>query len=441
MAIYHAYTQTVADGTATSVVRPSDWNSGHVQGFFLAGNTSNASTVTGTDVYFSGGNGVTLSGSNNSIGISVATGFNVSAGTTSNNITQLVFPDSNGITWGLNSNSLTANIPMLISAANGTGSMSTLSFQNGGGVSWSTNANGIQASVAGAGATLSYWEPAVAGATTSNTSTGGLFFQPFVAPNNIAMVRAQFMQSLSQLSSTMSFSGSVSGGSATSGTGSVGVSKTLALYSRVSTGTNASSSRIVTFASGSMSQSFGMSASVSWSTNASSATVSFTTSGAIGYIQNIGSNGAVTSGSFGTSGSNSFSSTSTNANSFSSSFAVQFLSSVGSGIRQIQVPLTTTLTAGEYWIAAGGGATSGSTNMSLQNVLSASVGYLMYSSATSPFVEYGSTASSTGTQAMQFWGYFGGGGTGSSASTNGFSDNFTNASNQRLWFNMMAASK
>lgn len=61
MALYHAYSQTIADGTATSVVRPSDWNSAHSQVMTLAGNTAGASTVSGTNVIFQGGNNVTLS--------------------------------------------------------------------------------------------------------------------------------------------------------------------------------------------------------------------------------------------------------------------------------------------------------------------------------------------------------------------------------------------
>jgi hypothetical protein len=56
MTLLHAYSQTVADGTATSVVRPSDWNSGHNQFVTLAGNTSGASTVSGTNIVYQGGN-------------------------------------------------------------------------------------------------------------------------------------------------------------------------------------------------------------------------------------------------------------------------------------------------------------------------------------------------------------------------------------------------
>jgi hypothetical protein len=60
MALYHVKSQTVADGTATSLVRPSDWNSGHAQYFTFAGNTAGQSTASGTNIFFAGGNGVTL---------------------------------------------------------------------------------------------------------------------------------------------------------------------------------------------------------------------------------------------------------------------------------------------------------------------------------------------------------------------------------------------
>lgn len=61
MTIKHIYSQTVADGTATSVVRPSDWNSNHNMVFALSGNTIGSSQVSGQDVVFVGGNNMTLS--------------------------------------------------------------------------------------------------------------------------------------------------------------------------------------------------------------------------------------------------------------------------------------------------------------------------------------------------------------------------------------------
>lgn len=62
MALFHVYSNANADGTATSVVRPSDWNSGHVQSATLSGNTSGVSTVSGTNFVFQGGDNFTLSG-------------------------------------------------------------------------------------------------------------------------------------------------------------------------------------------------------------------------------------------------------------------------------------------------------------------------------------------------------------------------------------------
>lgn len=61
MPIQHFYTQTVADGTATSLVRPSDWNSAHNIVYNLSGNTSGSSQLIGSDVTLVGGNNITLS--------------------------------------------------------------------------------------------------------------------------------------------------------------------------------------------------------------------------------------------------------------------------------------------------------------------------------------------------------------------------------------------
>lgn len=61
MPIKHFYNQTVADGTATSVVRPSDWNSNHSMVYNLSGNTLGSSQVAGADVVFVGGDNMTLS--------------------------------------------------------------------------------------------------------------------------------------------------------------------------------------------------------------------------------------------------------------------------------------------------------------------------------------------------------------------------------------------
>ena len=130
MAEFHVYSQTVADGTATSVVRPSDWNSAHQHIITLSGNTSNASTISGTNIVFQGGNNVTLSGTQAAgaatIVISAPTQSaqtqsnvqGISAGTQVGRTGDIVFANSNGITFGMSgSNQVTASHNGLTTAA------------------------------------------------------------------------------------------------------------------------------------------------------------------------------------------------------------------------------------------------------------------------------------------------------------------------------------
>jgi predicted lipoprotein with Yx(FWY)xxD motif len=69
MSIQHFYSQTVADGTATSVVRPSDWNSVHNQVLNMGGNTSGTSQISGADIVWAGGNNITLSANGSTVTI------------------------------------------------------------------------------------------------------------------------------------------------------------------------------------------------------------------------------------------------------------------------------------------------------------------------------------------------------------------------------------
>ena len=69
MSIQHFYSQTVADGTATSVVRPSDWNSVHNQILNMGGNTAGTSQISGADIVWAGGNNVTLSANGSTVTI------------------------------------------------------------------------------------------------------------------------------------------------------------------------------------------------------------------------------------------------------------------------------------------------------------------------------------------------------------------------------------
>lgn len=114
MAINHAFSNAVADGTNTSIVRPSDWNSAHNFTQNLAGNTAGVASVSGTDIVWAGGNNVTLSANGQTISVIAGTAapspVNVSAGTTSGDLGSVVFADSNGVSFGLNGSTITATV-------------------------------------------------------------------------------------------------------------------------------------------------------------------------------------------------------------------------------------------------------------------------------------------------------------------------------------------
>ncbi|CAB4134660.1 hypothetical protein UFOVP274_27 [uncultured Caudovirales phage] len=101
MGISHAYTQTVADGTATSVVRPSDWNSGHILVQQISGNTAGVSSISGTNLVWAGGNNVTLSANGSTVSI---------VGPTTTPQTAFVFNNANGVTFGTNGSTVTASV-------------------------------------------------------------------------------------------------------------------------------------------------------------------------------------------------------------------------------------------------------------------------------------------------------------------------------------------
>lgn len=137
------------------------------------------------DIVFSNSNGISfgMSGSTqitasytvpSTAGLISAVNF--SAGTTSNNLSALTFSNSNGISFGLNASTLTAsytvpNTAGLISAVNfsgGTtsGNLGSIVFSNSNGVSFGLNGSTVTASVAGGGgAAIS------AGANSQSTGT------------------------------------------------------------------------------------------------------------------------------------------------------------------------------------------------------------------------------------------------------------------------------
>lgn len=151
MSIIHAYSNQVADGTATSVVRPSDWNSAHVQQVMLSGNVVGQSSFSARDVVMQGGPNVTLSGV---VAGALAT-LMVSA---ANPAAAYSLANSNGIIFGTSNGQVTASYsvpttypqtqqPIAYAAGGVTKTANTLPFANANGVSFVAYGSSIAGSV------------------------------------------------------------------------------------------------------------------------------------------------------------------------------------------------------------------------------------------------------------------------------------------------------
>lgn len=82
MAVSHVFSSPVADATGTvtvwqgsttasvaasDMIKPGNWNSAHNQYLTLAGNTAGASTVSGTNIVWAGGNNITMSANGSTV--------------------------------------------------------------------------------------------------------------------------------------------------------------------------------------------------------------------------------------------------------------------------------------------------------------------------------------------------------------------------------------
>lgn len=265
------------------------------------------------------------------------------------------------------------------------------------GISISTNGSTI--SVSGQNYTQSWFAPEIYGNTmTSAHANGTLYLRPFELDGAMNLNQKIFQQSMASSNTTFSISASVSAGNASSGTATWGQSGTVLLFSRLNTNnTNASFGSIQTFNSTSYTLSAGYSLSVSWSTNASSASASWTTSAAVGYIANIGSDGAITTTASTQSGSSTFSSTSTNANSFSSSYVMSFPYGHLSGIRPLYLPHSSgSLAPNEYYIGLIQSTQTGTTNNGpLTRILVTNPGMLYFTASSNNYMEIGKSVAIT----------------------------------------------
>lgn len=153
---------------------------------------------------------------------------NISAGTASANLASIAFGDANNVSFGLNGSTITASIPayqsigaylttamqsdaatisnIVISAGASTNTLSNFSFGDAGGVSFGINGSVITASApAGGGGTyIEHWEPFDLGNNTAYSSFGqnSLYMQGLIPQASVAMSIAEFQASVNFASST-----------------------------------------------------------------------------------------------------------------------------------------------------------------------------------------------------------------------------------------------
>ena len=190
MAIRHVYNQTVADGTATSVVRPSDWNSAHNQTLFLAGNTAGASSISGSDIYWAGGSNITLSANGSTVSVigaaqtvdtnKAGTGF-TSTTTAGTAITATL--GTNGLSMAV-PNYITTYVNDLTSGRAGTGSTTAATNAS---LTLSVNTNGVALSVNVPAVEYNAWNLVgnTAGTNGSTITTRGPLY--FSGGNNVTL--------------------------------------------------------------------------------------------------------------------------------------------------------------------------------------------------------------------------------------------------------------
>jgi len=148
----------------------------------ISGNTAGTPSTIGGGLYvLAGGSNITLSQDGSTVSIIGGAGggggsLNISAGTTSNNLTAVTFSNSNGVSFGLNASTITATVKtdyltsqsnQNVTAANGGFAFQTLSFSNANNFSFGTSA--------GSAITGSYTVPTVTNSswTVSDNATSG----------------------------------------------------------------------------------------------------------------------------------------------------------------------------------------------------------------------------------------------------------------------------
>ena len=171
-------------------------------------------------------------------GGTLLTNVNLSAGTTSNNLSAVTFANSNGVTFGLNASTVTASHAINLSAGTTSNNLSAVTFANSNGISFGLNASTVTVVYGG----FSSWSngPLI---TTAVISQATLLLQPVIVPYAISANTLQFLlliSNLANLSTKIGFS--ISAGLYTINAGNTG---TLSVASSTTQGYSLTSAAVV----------------------------------------------------------------------------------------------------------------------------------------------------------------------------------------------------
>lgn len=330
-------------------------------GISTQGNTAGTTGFVSNRILFVGSNNITLSQSVNAqsatvtiLGANTAAQvpFGVSAGTQSVSTGTLVFSDSNNITFGMSGSSrvtasasfaqstqtqmtgLTAGISTMGNTSGTTGLVSNQIVFVGSNITLSQSVNAQSATLTisaaapggGAAATLSYFRNMAAevvnGTATATVSGSTSYIQPFILGVNLSVSYARFLMSFGMNSSSVTTAANATGWASFQSTINVVV------YTQ---NTGASSQSLGSYASGSagITQIYSLSANSTGSQWSHSISL---THPITGNTSQYTTSSAVSSASF--------------------NFQSQLLSRF-SGLQHFDVPLATSFSPGNYWIAYG----------------------------------------------------------------------------------------
>lgn len=405
MSLYHVKSNTVADMTgtitgynsagstttlaATNLVRPSDWNSVHNVIQNLSGNTLGTSQVSGTDIVWAGGNGITLSASGSTISIHGDTAAdrlfilgNTAGAQSSTSGDSIYLSGGDNIT--LSNSAGTINIA---GAAAVTGSQYILG--NTAGAQSSTTGNALYLSGGGnitlsnnAG-TINIGGPALVtnslnsfgflgASSTLSQGQSSLYMQFFpVGGPYLSICRIDQIASLA-IAATTSFTTSCatnvsSISTAAANTWSLG--RTLGLYTLAS---GASSTGLSLLASTTVSLGGTKGYSYSFSISSNSVTHGATNGFSLGAVKNVGSNGALTYTTIGYSNtaSNTASSAATISTTTGTTSIANVSTSLHTGMRALPHGWGTNLPSEGYWLGMlhASSSTSTGTNSTVMSI-------------------------------------------------------------------------